>query len=173
MSGQFFLLVGLFLLGLAIRAGYEQLKKAGRLPKGSLPVTAVVFVAMFTLWASWFSLCPLDPLPLALPGPLRWLGLALFIGGLGLAVGALIQLRGLEDTTHLVTTGLFAKIRHPMYTGFILWIVGWALYHGAPISLLFGLVGIAGIISWGRREDRELKAQFGEAYRRYRQETWF
>lgn len=173
MNGQFFLLAGLFLLGLAIRAGYEQLKKTGRLKKGSWPVTAVVFVAMFTLWASWFSMCPIDPLPLALPAPLRWAGLALFIGGLGLALGALIQLRGLEDTTHLVTTGLFAKIRHPMYTGFILWIIGWAMYYGALASLLFGLVGIGSILAWGRREDRELEAQFGEAYQRYHRETWF
>ncbi len=38
----------------------------------------------------------------------------------------MIQLKGLENINHLVTTGLFSKIRHPMYDGFILWILGWA-----------------------------------------------
>lgn len=173
MNSEFLLFLSLYLLGLIIRAGYELLKKAGRIKKGNLVVTGIVFVAMFMLWASWFSMCPADPLPLPLPDPLRWLGLALFIIGLGLALGALIQLRGVENISHLVTTGLFAKIRHPMYTGFILWIAGWALYYGAAVSLVLGGIGIGNILYWRQREEAELEAQFGEDFRRYRRQTWF
>ena len=173
MNAEFLLFLSLFVIGLAIRAGYELLKKAGRIKKGNLVVNRIVFVAMFMLWASWFGTCPADPLPLALPAPLHWLGLALFIVGLGLALGALIQLRGVENISHLVTTGLFAKIRHPMYAGFTLWIVGWTLYYGATVSLVFGLIGIGNILYWRQREDAELELQFGEDFRQYRRQTWF
>jgi protein-S-isoprenylcysteine O-methyltransferase Ste14 len=88
-------------------------------------------------------------------------------------MGAVIQLRGLEDIDHLVKTGLFSKIRHPMYTGFILWIVGWGVYHNAVISLAAGMVGIGIILYWQGLEEAALESQFGEDYRAYRKETWF
>ena len=173
MNTEFLLFTSLFVIGLAIRAGYELFKKAGQIKPGNFIVNALVFVAMFMLWASWFSMCPADPIPLALPAPLRWLGFAIVLAGLGLAIGAVIQLRGLIDISHLVTFGLFAKIRHPMYAGFILWIVGWVLYYGAAVSLVLGLIGIGNILYWRQREEVELETQFGEGFRQYRRQTWF
>jgi protein-S-isoprenylcysteine O-methyltransferase Ste14 len=128
---------------------------------------------MFLLWTSWFSLCPLDPWPIPLPDWLRRLGFGACSLGLVLAIGALVQLRGLENVKHLVTGGLFARIRHPMYAGFILWIVGWALYHRALASLLVGLVGIGAILYWQQLEEQALESRYGAAYRTYRQRTWF
>jgi protein-S-isoprenylcysteine O-methyltransferase Ste14 len=90
-----------------------------------------------------------------------------------LAVVALIQLRGVENIDHLVSTGLFKKLRHPMYTGFILWIIGWGPYHSAILSLGIGLVGIAGILWWRHLEDVRLEVQFGSRYQQYRLTTWF
>jgi protein-S-isoprenylcysteine O-methyltransferase Ste14 len=52
-----------------------------------------------------------------------------------------------------------------MYTGFILWILGWAVYHGAMISLVIGLAGIGSIFYWQRLEDGSLESRFGDAYR--------
>jgi protein-S-isoprenylcysteine O-methyltransferase Ste14 len=60
-----------------------------------------------------------------------------------------------------------------MYTGFILWIFGWAIYHGALLSLAVGFVGIGNILYWRRLEEAELELRHGEGYRRYRQGTWF
>jgi hypothetical protein len=97
---------------------------------------------MFLLWTSWFSLCPLDPWPIPLPDWLRRLGFGVCSLGLVLAIGALVQLRGLENVKHLVTGGLFARIRHPMYavwagrctTG--LWPVSWLGWSAsAPFSI--------------------------------------
>ena len=85
----------------------------------------------------------------------------------------MIQLKGLENINHLVTTGLFSKIRHPMYDGFILWILGWAIYHGAVISLLVGFVGIGNILYRRRQEERELESNYVEVYLDYRKRTWF
>jgi protein-S-isoprenylcysteine O-methyltransferase Ste14 len=90
-----------------------------------------------------------------------------------LSIGALIQLRGLENINHLVTKGLFSKIRHPMYVGFILWIIGWAIYHGAVISLFVGFVAIGNILYWKRLEEKELESTYREVYLEYRKRTWF
>jgi protein-S-isoprenylcysteine O-methyltransferase Ste14 len=92
---------------------------------------------------------------------------------MALALGALFQLKGVENIDHLVTTGLFSRLRHPMYTGFILWILGWAIFYGAVASLVVGCVGIGNILFWGRLEDANLEARYGKSYREYRQGTWF
>jgi methanethiol S-methyltransferase len=92
---------------------------------------------------------------------------------MGLSIGTLIQLKGVENISHLVTTGLFSRIRHPMYAGFILWILGWVIFHGALLSLFFGIVGIGNILYWRRQEERELESRYREAYREYRSGTWF
>jgi protein-S-isoprenylcysteine O-methyltransferase Ste14 len=173
MRNSFFLLLGLFLAGLVIRNSYELLKKTQRIRADNKGAFAVVFVAMFVLWISWFSMCPLDPYPLSLPDRVRWAGLTMVMVGLGLALSALVQLRGLENIKHLVTTGLFAKFRHPMYLGFILWIFGWSIYHGAVLSLIPGLLGIGSIIFWRKLEEHDLESRFGEAYRSYRAKSWF
>jgi protein-S-isoprenylcysteine O-methyltransferase Ste14 len=136
-------------------------------------IFAFIFTAMCALWVSWFLLCPLDPYNVNLPEPVRWSGFALFVIGMIVAIGALFQLRGLENIDHLVTTGLYTKLRHPMYTGFVLWILGWSTYHGAIASLAIGLVGIANIFYWKRLEDARLLEQYGDTYRQYRLTTWF
>jgi len=173
MKTAYVVFLGLYLGSLIIRTSYELLKKAGRMNPKSPIVFAVVFAVMCLMWASWFSLCPLDPFRLALPELARWTGLGAVILGLVLAIGGIVQLRGLENINHLVTTGLFSKLRHPIYTGFILWIFGWAVYHGAIFSLVIGFVGIGNILYWRRLEEDDLESWYGEDYRAYRQETWF
>jgi len=173
MNTDYLVFLGLYLGSLVIRTSYELLKKAGRVNPKNMIIFAVVFAVMCLLWASWFSLCPLDPVRFALPDIVRWMALGLVIVGLGLAIGGVVQLRGVENIRHLVTTGLFSKLRHPMYTGFILWIVGWAIYHGAVVSLVMGCVGIGNILYWRRLEEENLESCYGEDYRRYRQGTWF
>jgi protein-S-isoprenylcysteine O-methyltransferase Ste14 len=113
------------------------------------------------------------PLTPALPDLVRWIGLGALIAGLGLALGALAQLRGVENIDHLVTGGLFSKLRHPMYAGFILWILGWAIFQGAAVSLVVGLVGIGNILYWRRLEEADMGSRYGQTYRRYCQGTWF
>ncbi len=173
MSRSFLLFVILFTLGLAIRVAYEQLKKAHKVDEGNRPVFLVVFAGMALLWISWFAMCPQDPLRVVLPTPARWTGLALVVLGWVLALGALAQLRGVENIDHLVTSGLYARLRHPMYTGFVLWIVGWTAFHGATVSLIPGLLGIVNVQHWRHLEELKLESAYGDSYRSYRQSTWF
>jgi protein-S-isoprenylcysteine O-methyltransferase Ste14 len=169
----YLLVVGLCLLGLAIRAGYELLKKGGRVDTKNRAIFAVVFVAMCLMLAGWPVICPRDPWRIAVPGVVWWIGSGLVVAALVLAFGGLLQLRGLENIEHLVTTGLFSKLRHPMYTGFILWIAGWVVCYGAIASLVPAALCIGNILFWRRLEEVELESQYGEEYRSYRRGTWF
>jgi len=173
MNADYGIFLTLYLTGIVIRASYELLKKAGRVNPEDRVLFTVVLLAMLALWISWFSMCPLDPWRITLADTFRWIGLGVLIIGWGLAIGALIQLRGVENIDHLVTTGFFSRLRHPMYTGFILWILGWATYHGAVVSLFFGLLGIGNILFWRRVEEEKLESRYGADYREYRKRTWF
>jgi protein-S-isoprenylcysteine O-methyltransferase Ste14 len=169
----FFIFLVFCLLGLAIRTGYELLKKAGRADPQNKIVFGVVFTGMILLLTSWMVICPTDPWRITLHGFIRGMGLGVLILGLAIAVTALIQLRGVENIDHLVTTGMFSKLRHPMYLGFILWIAGWIIFTGAGASLLVGMVAVVCILFWRRLEEEKLLADYGEEYRMYRKETWF
>jgi protein-S-isoprenylcysteine O-methyltransferase Ste14 len=173
MSTDFLLLLVLYVACLMTRSTYEVFKKAGRVDLKNKMLFYVIFSVMCSMWVSWFLLCPLDPYAVNLPPVVHWTGLGIFVVGWGLALGALAQLRGLEDIDHLVTGGLFLRLRHPMYTGFIFWIVGWAVYHGAALSLCVGILGIANILYWRHLEDAALEVQWGEPYREYQKGTWF
>jgi protein-S-isoprenylcysteine O-methyltransferase Ste14 len=101
------------------------------------------------------------------------IGLVLVIVGAGLAATGLLQLRGLENIDHLVTVGVYARLRHPMYTGFVLWIAGWVLVFAAEATLVAAGIAIANILLWRQLEERQLQEQFGNAYLAYRDLTWF
>jgi protein-S-isoprenylcysteine O-methyltransferase Ste14 len=173
MELNYLILIVAFTVCLFVRTGYELLKEAGKVNPESRLIFALILATMCALWFCWFALCPSDPFRLNLPGVVHWGGLTLFVVGMILAVGALLQLRGVENIDHLVTTGFFAKLRHPMYTGFILWILGWSSYYSALASLAVGMIGIAHILYWRKLEEARLLERYGDVYRQYRLTTWF
>ena len=164
-------IAGLCLTGLAIRTGYEVRNRVRAVDRPSRVLFAVVFAAMCGVLGSWPAMCPRDPWQSALGRGAHSIGLLVAAAGLALAVGGLAQLRGLENIDHLVTTGLFSRLRHPMYTGFVLWIAGWVLAYGALASLAVGAICVANILYWRHLEERALEVRYGEEYRAYRQRT--
>lgn len=173
MEGAFPVVAVLFLACLAIRGIYELLKQSRTIDPENRLIFAGILAVMIILWMSWFSLPPSDPVPVGLPETVRWAGLLVFVTGTALAVGALVQLRGVENIDRLVTTGLFSRTRHPMYLGFICWLLGWSIAHDAGASVLLGLVGIANVLWWRHLEEKRLERQFGERYLQYRRATWW
>ena len=73
----------------------------------------------------------------------------------------------------LVTTGLYARIRNPIYVFAELFIVGLAMFVERWWLLLFMLAVLPLQVFRARREAAVLEAAFGEEYRRYRARTWF
>lgn len=74
-----------------------------------------------------------------------------------------------ETTTALVTSGIYACTRNPMYLGMLLALVGWAMY----LNSLLAFVGPVVFALYIQRfqivpEERVLLTLFGDAYDQYR-----
>lgn len=72
----------------------------------------------------------------------------------------------------LIDTGLYRYIRHPSYTGIMLYVTGLALALSNWISALLILLPVYAVIRHRIKiEEAALIAHFGEQYQRYRQTT--
>jgi protein-S-isoprenylcysteine O-methyltransferase Ste14 len=72
----------------------------------------------------------------------------------------------------LVQTGPYALVRHPIYSGLLLAIVGTALTLGRLGSYVAVVTGLVALLIRIELEERLMRQQFGEAHRAYRQRTW-
>lgn len=72
-----------------------------------------------------------------------------------------------KDASNLVETGVFAIVRHPIYTGISLCGVGWSLVNHSIAAFVAALVLLAFFDFKARREERWLLEKFSgyEAYR--------
>lgn len=105
---------------------------------------------------------------------LEAVGAALFACGIALAVWARVHLGrnwGMPMTQRaepeLVTSGPYRFVRHPIYTGLLIAILGTAL-----VNNLLGLIVVAVLVAYfyycGTVEERNLTAAFPKAYLEYR-----
>ena len=74
---------------------------------------------------------------------------------------------------HLVTRGLYSKIRNPIYVFGSFVIAGGILVFLRPVYLLIFVLIIPLQIWRAKKEAAVLEAAFGEEYRKYRAGTWF
>jgi protein-S-isoprenylcysteine O-methyltransferase Ste14 len=118
------------------------------------------------------------PGSLAVHSPiLRALGVVLFVSGLGLAVWARIYIGrnwGMpmteKDEPELVTSGPYQFVRHPIYSGILLAMLGTSL--ATNIYWLFATLFIAAYFIYSARvEERLLTRTFPTAYPSYRART--
>lgn len=79
----------------------------------------------------------------------------------------------LRQDHKLITSGIYRKIRHPMYTAFWLWAVAQACLLPNWFAGFAGLVGF-GVLFIGRigREERMMLETFGDDYREYMSKTY-
>lgn len=86
-------------------------------------------------------------------------------------LGASFSVR--PEAHELVTTGIYAKIRHPVYVfGGLAWLGALLALLGWP-ALSIGLIVAVVEFVRARREERVLATTFGPAYAAYRSKTWF
>ncbi|MCP4071838.1 MAG: isoprenylcysteine carboxylmethyltransferase family protein [Hyphomicrobiales bacterium] len=78
----------------------------------------------------------------------------------------------LREGHKLVTSGIYEKVRHPMYSAFWLWAVA------QPFLLSNWIAGFSGIIGFGTlyflrvgQEEKMMEQEFGDQYRDYCQRT--
>ncbi|ABF42567.1 Putative protein-S-isoprenylcysteine methyltransferase-like protein [Candidatus Koribacter versatilis Ellin345] len=86
-----------------------------------------------------------------------------------------VQLSGLAEVEpdrhaqRLVTTGIRARVRHPIYLGHLCELLGWTICFGTVSLIALSAFAIVTGYFMLRLEDRELEDRFGPEYTAYRQ----
>lgn len=109
---------------------------------------------------------------------LRPAGATVVLAGLVLSIAARRTLArnwskdvALVAGQELVTTGVYARLRHPIYAGFLLMAAGTALFlETVGVVLLVALLATFLLVK-ARREEELLAREFPESYPAYRQRT--
>ncbi len=83
-------------------------------------------------------------------------------------LGGLPEIRPDHGQQRLVTTGIRAHVRHPVYLGHLCEMLAWSL--GTGLAICWALTALAVVTGafMINLEDKELEHRFGEEYRQYR-----
>jgi protein-S-isoprenylcysteine O-methyltransferase Ste14 len=116
----------------------------------------------------------------AFPAPawLRWSGFGLGIISVGLFAwthtilgrfwSPYLQLR---PGHRLITDGPYARIRHPMYSAIVGWLMALGLVAANWIALIFAGLGALNFLLRIQGEEKMMLQQFGDEYREYMKRT--
>ena len=139
-----------------------------------------VGLALWIIEVLWHALRSFVPLPPAVDLPLfesplaQVIGAAVILAGLVVFVWALISFGnswriGIDKQTMgaLVTTGLFAFSRNPIFLFVDLYFVGTFLLNGSLFFLVLALLVVPGLHYQILQEEKFLLRQYGQAYRDY------
>jgi protein-S-isoprenylcysteine O-methyltransferase Ste14 len=131
-------------------------------------------VVVFLGYLGWGFWCGNDPVKMRISSSLSVpLGIGLAVIGFGLFAYAEMKKGSVGEEQELITTGIYAKLRHPMYLGIILFHIGLPLVFRSFVALVSTVLWAAVIFAWKGYEERNLVRQFGEKYIEYKKQTWF
>jgi protein-S-isoprenylcysteine O-methyltransferase Ste14 len=122
-------------------------------------------------WGYWSGADPVKmniPYSVSIP-----VGGILAAAGLGLFLYSEIKKHGVGDPDKLVTTGIYSRIRHPMYFGLVVLHIGFPLIFRSFIACLSSVLWAAIICAWTHFEEKNLERHFGQTYLDYKKQTWF
>ena len=145
-----------------------------------VPAWIVMWIGMAALTGPWRRAALYST-------PWTWLASALlFAAGISIysrsgahfswaQLGGLPEVRGNERATNhdqrLVTTGIRARVRHPVYLGHLCEMLAWSAGTGLAVCWLLTAFAVATGAVMIRTEDAELEKRFGDEYREYRDQV--
>jgi protein-S-isoprenylcysteine O-methyltransferase Ste14 len=107
-----------------------------------------------------------------------WPGLVLTAVGVAISIWARVSLGAnwsgvvtLKDNHELIRKGLYRWIRHPIYTGILLGMIGTAMIKGHLRGWLGFLIVLAAYYFKARREEGFLRQEFGEGFEEHARHT--
>jgi protein-S-isoprenylcysteine O-methyltransferase Ste14 len=140
----------------------------------------VTFTGFFLLFSRKVHLGLLNHAFIAADGPIRETGVLITWIGVGIAIWARRHigknwsgLVTLKQDHQLVCTGPYRWVRHPIYTGLLLAVLGTALVLGEWRGILALAMLIAAHTLKARREEALMVRHFGSVYEDYKRQTGF
>ena len=104
-------------------------------------------------------------------GPFHILSFIFIGSGFVLIARAWSILYEAQHRHELATTGPYGYVRHPQYVGFILVMLGFLVQWPTLLTLAMFPVLVSMYVRLARQEEREARAEFGEAYKQYAAKT--
>jgi protein-S-isoprenylcysteine O-methyltransferase Ste14 len=146
---------------------HKQVLKTGNLS------FVIIIINIIILWISWVLLCRFDIYKIDPPDIVCYTGISLAVFGIIIFLTVLFSIKTLESYDgDLITTGIYSIVRHPMYSGLILWLIGFPICFGSSLSMALSLLFIANILFWRHLEEKELEKSF-PAYPDYKKTIIF
>jgi protein-S-isoprenylcysteine O-methyltransferase Ste14 len=133
----------------------------------------MAFLVMYLIGAKW-----IDAFLFPLPGWLRWVGFA--IGLVTVAFWTWVQVTldtqwsaqlQLTKDHRLITTGPYARIRHPLYAGMLGWSLSLLLLTANWIFVAVCALSAGGLLYRVPKEEQMMIEAFGEEYKAYMKHT--
>ncbi|BBY59825.1 methyltransferase family protein [Mycolicibacterium sarraceniae] len=132
---------------------------------------------MAVLYLSLAAMCVVSALDhrfgwSAVPTAVSWIGAALCAVGLGVMVMVAVQNRYASTTVQVqsdqqvVSHGLYGLVRHPMYTGNTIMLVGLPLALGSYWALIFIVSGLS-VLAWRIRDEETMLREELAGYNEY------
>jgi len=142
---------------------------------GIFAIRVVGFLLLIGLLVSYGINPPwMQALLFPLPSWLRWAGVVLGLASLGLWTWTQIELGTLwsaqlqlREEHHLVTTGPYSRVRHPLYTAMVGWAASLALVTASWLFVVVAVATVAMFFVRVPREEQMMIKQFGDQYRAY------
>lgn len=142
-----------------------------------VPPVVVTLACAGLMWAA----AALSPsLAFDVPGR-AVIAVVLAVAGAAVALAGVFAFRRAETTVNpvrpdaassLVASGVYRVTRNPMYLGFLLALLGWAVWLAYPLAFLVLPLFVAYMSRFQiRPEERALRARFGESFESYSRST--
>jgi len=139
-----------------------------------IPMLFVIALIAWQAWPGWLGTQLVDG-----GWTEYWISVAVLICGLMLAVWARRALGdnwsgrvSVKSGHELVRSGPYRYLRHPVYTGGLLGLLGTALASGKVSGFIAVSVALCALLYKLHIEERWMFAHFGDAYREYRRASW-